>query len=171
MERGVGTRTAVRCLSRRVVHGASLLRCYGAVTERARLGCGGDRRLALIRRRAELRIRACSLDVLCLRRDGRNVSPLVSSLLLGSRTRVYAAVASVVADASHVRVVDDRRVIDVVHHGRVHVVDGLVVGEMAVVPAAAFISMTGVAVPVIDAAVEPDLLTPVPLVKDERAAA
>ena len=79
----------------------------------------------------------------------------------GSRSGLYAA-GTVVAHAVHNRgVVDVGVVVHIANHGRVHVVGGAVVSEVVSVPVAALVSVAGVAMAVIDAAVVADVASPV----------
>jgi hypothetical protein len=76
--------------------------------------------------------------------------------------------ASVVTDPVYGDV-GDGVVVDVMHHGGVHVVDGAVVVEMAVIPIAAAITLAGVSEAIINATVKADVRTPIAVV--ERVAA
>ncbi len=69
----------------------------------------------------------------------------------------------VVADAVDccVRIVDDCVVVNIMHDGRVHVVDRPVVIKAIAIPIAALIAVTRIAMPVVDASVIADVTTPV----------
>ena len=121
----------------RIIRGSGFAGRYGfAAVERSRPGRRSDRRLAAIGGRPQLRISTGSLHMLNLS-GGRREMPLMSGSFLFPRwTGVNPTGAAVVANPIHRRgVVDDRRVIDIVNHGYVHVGDRTVVEEMVVVPA------------------------------------
>src|SRR5258708_35769551 len=100
----------------------------------------------------------------------RKVSSAHHRFLFRPGTLVYATASAVVADARHIAFVD-RRVVNVVNHGDIHVVHGAVVEKVSIVPAPAFIPTTKVAVAVVDSAVETDLGGPEAFIEDEPAAA
>src|SRR6185437_4118150 len=82
--------------------------------------------------------------------------------LLCARSRADASAAAVVADAARMDVVDDGPVdVDIADVGDVDVVHRAVVVEVAPSPLTAGVTVTEVAVSVIDAAVEADLRAPV----------
>src|ERR1700730_6489813 len=87
---------------------------------------------------------------------------LGSLTVSGSLTSCDATVAAVITDACVVHVVvGDARVVGIVDHGDVYVVYGPVVGEMTAVPSAAVIPLTDISETVIDAAVDPDMRSPI----------
>src|SRR6266571_7075619 len=88
---------------------------------------------------------------------------LVSSgLFLRGRTSGYSAPATVETDSVDRRVVvDDCRVVGIVHDGDVHVGDGTVIVERVASPVAAEKADTGVAETVVNAAIEADSGPPV----------
>src|SRR5580700_1427618 len=104
--------------------------------------------------------------MLVLRGDGRNVALASGSIFLGSGASVYAAVAAVKAGAVTIGAVLNSRVVNVAVERDVHMADGLVVEEVPVVPAAAFVASARVAVAIIDAAVETDLRSPIAFVEE-----
>src|SRR5438876_8963313 len=107
--------------------------------------------------------------MLSLVRDRGNV-PLVSRpLLFRTRTLVDAAPSTVVTDASHIALID-RRVVNVVNHGDVHVVDGAVVEKACAVPAPALITSAEVAVAIVDPAIKSDHRPPKAFIENKSAA-
>src|ERR1700680_763947 len=94
------------------------------------------------------------------------MSLVCHGLLLRRRARVDPTIAAVVADPVHRRIVDHRGVVSVGNVGDVHVVHRTIVGEASVVPAPAFITLPGVAVAIIDSAVETYVRTPVAIIED-----
>src|SRR5579883_1967198 len=82
-------------------------------------------------------------------------------LLLRRRPRGRAAIAAVEADAIDPVVHDHRLTIDVGDPDIADVVDGAVVEEGAMVPMAAVIAVAGVAVAIVDAAIEADFAPPI----------
>jgi hypothetical protein len=91
-------------------------------------------------------------------------------LLFGPGALVYAAFSAVVADTSHVPLID-RSVVHIVNDGDVHVVDGAIVVEASPVPTSAFITVAEVAVSIIDSAIETYDRAPEAFIKDESTAA
>jgi len=109
--------------------------------------------------------------MLSLSGDRGDVSLVGSGFFLSRWSRGDPAGAAVVADPVHCGVVDHRGVVGVVNVGDVHVVHRTVVLELSVVPTAAFIAPTAVAVAIVDSAVETNVLTPIALIESEPAAA
>ncbi len=107
--------------------------------------------------------------MLSLNCDRRYMSLMRRRLVLSRWSRVDPAVASVVADAVHCGVVDHRSVIRVVNVRDIHVVHRTVVLELSVVPTAAFIALTAVAVAIVDPAVETYVRTPVAFIESVSA--
>lgn len=101
------------------------------------------------------------LFVLTLDRSGIGMTPLFGSQLLLRGTGLHAVRASVVGNAIVAVVVYNGLVINVVNVRYIHVVDGAVVVELVALPAAAIISVTRIAVAVINAAVESHGRTPI----------
>src|SRR5215469_11269946 len=109
--------------------------------------------------------------MLRLRRDRGNMPFTFGRLLRGARSGRYSARAAVVADAIVGIVVHHSDVVDVVNVSHVDIVHRAVVIELSVVPAPAFVAVTKVAPPVVDAAVEPNCRAPVASVEDISATA
>jgi len=86
-------------------------------------------------------------------------------LLLSGRTRCDPTRTAVVAHPVHRRIVDHCGVIGVVNVGDIHVVDRTVVGELSVVPAPALVTLTRVAVSIIDSAIETYVRAPVAFIE------
>ena len=130
---------------------------------------GGDRRVAAIAARRQFRVFGGGGDVRGLLRGRRNVPLGHGRAFLGGRYCPHAAGAAVVADP---RIVNDRHVllVDVGDVGRAEIIDALVVGEPAIVPAAALVAGAAIAEAVIDAAVEADMRPPVADIEDVVAA-
>jgi hypothetical protein len=79
---------------------------------------------------------------------------------LGS-TSLHSSGASVVSDALRVVVVDDRLVVHIVNVGYIHVVDSSVVVKLSTFPASAIVSIAGIAVAIVNTAIEPDGSAPI----------
>src|SRR5580658_2452036 len=155
---------------RRIVAPA-LFGCHDSVIFKCSwLGSGGDRWLAVIRRRPQLRIRASSRHMLSLSRYRRDMPLVCGGLFLSGGTRVDASVAAVITDACDRGVLDDPRVVNVVDHRNIHVVYGRVVEKVPVVPATAFVPVTNVTEAVVDPAIKANGRTPITFVKDEGSA-
>src|SRR5208337_4157296 len=90
-------------------------------------------------------------------------------LFFGPRTAVNSTVAAVVADAVHV-VVDHGSVVDVVNLSDIDVVHRTVVEEVVVVPTPAFVTLTEIAKPVTDPAVETHVWSPIAFMEKESVA-
>jgi hypothetical protein len=103
--------------------------------------------------------------VLQLRGHGRNTRPSIGYKFGRLRTDVDATATAVVRDTIGV-VDDDRAVIHIRDAGDVNVVDGAVVVEVMALPVSAVISVAGVPVAVVNAAVEADVWPPEAAVKD-----
>ena len=94
-----------------------------AFVERSRPRTGCDRRHAVVYRRSLLPVGLSCLHMLSLSGYRRNMSLTHGSLLLRCGTRVDPTIATVVADAVHYSsVVNNRRVVNVVDIGDVHIV-------------------------------------------------
>lgn len=93
------------------------------------------------------------------------------SFLLSGRPSGDPTGTAVVADPVHRRIIDHGGVIGVVNVGDVHVVHRTVVGELSVVPAPALVTLTGVAVAIVDSAIETYVRTPVALIESISAVA
>src|ERR1019366_448303 len=109
--------------------------------------------------------------VLCLFGGWRDMPLAGRSPLCSGRLGGYSAVAAVIASVVDPDVVDDGLVVnigDARHVG--DVIHRAVIEEGSMIPMTAFIAATRVTESIVDAAVVPDLRTPVPVVPDERAA-
>jgi hypothetical protein len=99
----------------------------------------------------------------------RNVPLTLRVLLLRRRTPRDPAFASVVTHPIHDRrIVDDGLVIHVVNIGDVHIRHRPVVEEAIVIPSSALETITEITEPVVDAAIETDLRSPIALMKKEH---
>src|ERR1700739_3930429 len=117
--------------------------------------CRRDRRLSVIYRGAELRVAPRGLKVLCLCSSGRDMVFPTGVLLFRSRSSIHSAISTVVTHARDVYVsVLDSRVVYVVHHRDIHIVDFPIVEKVPVLPAPAFVTTSEIAVSVVDAAIE-----------------
>lgn len=115
----------------------------------------------MIDRRQLRAIRGRHLLMLGLYRGGSHV-PLPQHIFLScGRPGPNAAVASVVADPVNRNVVDHPGVVGIVNVSDIHMVHRAVVIELPVAPIPAVIAVAGIAITVIDTAVEPDLRAPV----------
>ena len=132
----------------------------GAV-EGADLACCGDRRRAVVHAGPERLVLGRQSHLARLRRCGFDAGPPRNGELLRGRARGDAARAPVIADAIYGPVVDHSPVIDVgdVHVG--NVVHRTVVVKAPSTPLTAVKPRAGVAVAIVDAAVEPDVGSPV----------
>jgi hypothetical protein len=84
----------------------------------------------VIRRSAQFLVSACRLHVLTLNRGRWDVAVTRGRFVLRCWTSSHSAVAAVVADTVHSRVVvDDSLVVDIVYVGHVYVGDRAVVEE------------------------------------------
>ena len=79
------------------------------------------------------------------------------------------AIAAVVADAGFVAI-DDGGVVDVVDFRDVHVGHGTVVIKAVVIPSAAFIPVAEIAESITDAAVPPNVRSPIPFMEEKGTA-
>src|SRR5271154_4143074 len=98
--------------------------------------------------------------MLLLCRDAANMLFPAVCFFLRCGTGLDAAITAVIADARGV-IFDDRGVVGVMDDRFVHVIHGGVVEKVAVVPAAAIVSSPAVAVSIVDAAVEANVLSPI----------
>ena len=106
--------------------------------------------------------------VLLLCRCGPGVVLAGEGLLFGSWSRADSAAAAVIA---YMRDVGDHGLlVHVVERRRVHVIHSAVVEKVAAVPISAGVPRAGVAEPVVDTAVEPDLRAPIASVPEIRSA-
>src|SRR5205809_6932138 len=102
---------------------------------------------------------------------GGKVLGVGRGLLLRRGALVYAAISAVVADPSHVSVIDHGRVVHVVNDGDVHVVHGTIVEKVSTVPTPANVAVAEVPVAIVDSAIETHDRAPETFIKDEPAAA
>src|SRR5438270_676036 len=160
------------CVSRAAVNRAPLAGGHDPATAKCGwCGCGSNRRLAAIYRRAQLWIGAGFLDMLPLRSGGRQSASMRGRLFLRTRTSVNATVSTVVANASDVALIDYCRVVNVVNDRNIHVVDGAIVEEAIALPSAAFVATAEVSVAVIDTAIKSDhLIRPITFIKNKTTA-
>src|SRR5208283_5640855 len=108
-----------------------------------------------------------NLRMLCLCRHRWHV-PLTGCGLFCRRWLCGdSTLAAVIADTVNRRVIDHRRVVNIVNVGDIDVVHRSVVIELAVVPASAFVAMAEISVTVSDAAVEANLRPPIALIEKE----
>src|SRR5271166_1295648 len=91
------------------------------------------------------------------------------SLLLRGGAGFDSAAAAVEADARVA--LDHSGVVGIVNDGGVYAINGSVVSETAVVPAAAFVAISTIAVAVVDATGKADRLTPITFMEGIRVAA
>ena len=82
-------------------------------------------------------------------------------LFLRGRSRGSPTSATIEADASYSRIVDDGFVVDVRDVDAAEIIHGPVVSEDAVSPIAALIARTHIAEAIIDAAIESDMRSPI----------
>ncbi len=148
-------------ICRRMIRCARFAGCDCTVFGKcSRLWSRRNGRSALIHRGSKLRIAACGLNLLILG-SYRSDMPLSGSAFLGrSRTRLNAAVATVVADAVHRNIVHGC-VVNVMDVCNVYVVHRAVVVKLAVVPASALIPSAKITVPIGDSAVKTNLRSPI----------
>jgi hypothetical protein len=109
--------------------------------------------------------------ILKLRGHGRNAGAAIGCDLGGLRANVDAAASTVVGDAvvDGPVVHDDGAVVDVRDASCVDVVDGAVVVEVTAPPVATVIAVAGVAVAIVNAAVEADVRAPEAAMEDVAA--
>ncbi len=108
--------------------------------------------------------------VLNLRGHGRNTGAAIGCDLGRLWAYVDAATATVVGDAVDGRVVhDDCAVVDVRDPRDIDVVDGAVVVEVMTLPVATVIAVTGIAIAIVNSAVEADVRTPEAAMQDVAA--
>src|SRR5712671_3079238 len=133
---------------------------------RSGLWSGRDRRLAHVDRSPKLGVGPCNLHMLPLNRYGRNMSLSCRSQFLRLRRTVDSTIPAVIADPWGVRIDSWGRVVNVVNHGDVHVIDRGVVEKAIAIPTAAFITFTEIAKAVEDPAVKTYLWPPVAVIEN-----
>jgi len=144
----------------------------GAVSKCARPGSGRDGRFAVVYGGAQLPVGTRCLNMLVLRRHGRDMSCAGRGLFFGAGSPVDASATAVIADAIYGRVVvDDRRVVGVMDFRDIYIVHRAVIEKSVVVPTAAFITAAEIAVAVTYASVETDDRTPIALMEDKGISA
>ncbi len=97
----------------------------------------------------------------------RDVPFAHSGLILGSWPCRRSTIAAVKAGAPRSRIVDYGCVVHIMDIGDVHIVDGTVVEEASIVPAAPSVAVAEISIAVINPAVETDLGSPVALMEDK----
>ena len=91
---------------------------------------------------------------------------MTSRQFCGPGAHLQSALSAVEAHTSAAAVVSaDSAVVNVMHHGNVHIVNGAVVIEVPAAPVAALVADADIAEAVIHAAIEADMRTPVATVK------
>ena len=115
------------------------------------------------------RVGTCNLHVLPLLRCRRLASPMGGGQFCPGRAGGCSAVSPVVTDIVHCNVVDHSLVVDIRDVCRVDVIHRSVVVEASVAPISALIPVAGVAVAIVNAAVESDDGSPVALIPEIRA--
>src|ERR1700730_16127235 len=103
--------------------------------------------------------------MLSLLGDGSDVTLASGGFFLACGTHLHATVATVKADAITPVVVVYSGVVNVAIARDVHGAYRLMVGKVAVVPAAAFVAVARIAVAVVDTAVKPDFCSPIAFVE------
>ena len=159
-----------RCVFGRFVRSAGFLGRYCAALKISGLGRSCYRRLALIRGGAQLRVGTSLLHMLVLCRNRSDMALLVVCFLLRRRPLVDTAITAIVADAVS-RVVFNPSVIGVVDVLVVYAIYRGVVIKMIVFPPTAFVAVTTVAEPVIDAAIISNVRAPITFMEEECIAA
>jgi hypothetical protein len=153
---GVGGSLITACISTGPLAGMN----DSAIVESAGSWCGRHIRPAVVHR-GELRtIRSCSLLMLSLHTGHLDVVFPGYLPISGRLTRPDATSAAVVAHTGR-SAVDDPGVIGVVNDGHIDVIHGAIVGEMPMIPSSAKITHADVSKTVVDAAIEPDVRSPV----------
>ena len=122
--------------------------------------CRGERRVAVVAARRELRITGGRRDVPRLHFGRRDVFLILGRALRSGRLGFQSVCATHIAD---IRAVTDhqRLFVDVRDMNRPEIVGRPVIGEVIAVPAPAVIAAAAVAIAVVDAAVEADLRPPI----------
>lgn len=155
-----------RCLHRRVPgrhHSRSVKHCG--------LGSCRDRRTSVVHGREQRAVLSRGVLVLYLR-AGRGHVPLAHCGFLGrGRPCGHSSPTAVIADARDIDVVHQRPCVHVMDVCHIHVADSAVVIELPVTPVAAVVSLAGISVAIIDAAVVTHLRTPVSRVPQVAIAA
>src|ERR1700691_2756122 len=122
MGRRSGPRRCSSAVSRRMIRRSGFFGRGGARSrELSRPGRRSDRRLAVIRRSAKLRIGSRSLDMLHLRGHRRNMALVRPRFFLRSRPRRDATFSTVITNAIPHRPVDHRCVVNVMNEGGVYI--------------------------------------------------
>ena len=127
----------------------------------SRLRSSSDCRPPVVHGRQECVVGTGSLHMLGLQGRLLPVLLVCRCLFCLGRAGSNPAGTAVVADMVHGSVVDYRLVVNIVNVRDVDVIHRAVVVEGSVIPIAALIADTAIAVPVVDATVETDLRTPV----------
>src|SRR5579863_8047134 len=166
---GLRTRLGTSAIRRRMIGASGLTSRNDRTVEVSGPPSGSNWRTALIGRSAQLGITACRLEVLILSGNGSNVAIPCGNFVLGSRTRVDTAFATVVAD---VGVIHNRHmfVVDVVNIDDINVHDVAVIEKVAAVPASADETLAEIPEAVINPSIEADVRSPVTFVKKKNPA-
>src|SRR4029077_12714641 len=129
-------------------------------------------RFPLVRRSEEIFVFACRLLAIQLFRRGADFVGVGHRLsLFCVRLRLYSAISTVKARMVSVHVLCERIVdVGVVDHGLIHARHSGGVLEVVSTPSSAPVPISGIAVSVIDASIEPDGWPPVTLIKRIRTA-
>ncbi len=117
-------------------------------------------RPAVVHRRPLRTIVARQLFMLGLHRSRTDVSLACCSFLGSTGPGIDSSLSAVVANTIH-GVVNHRGVVGVVNVGDVYAIHGSVIVKISTVPITALIAVTVVAIAVVNAAIEPNLRTPV----------
>src|SRR5271168_1082492 len=172
MHRRVASRRVVVLRARSIAVDRSSLssRYRSAALEVPRPRRCRDRRLPMVRRCPQLRIRSRRFHMLRLRRHRPDVPFPRRRFFLRRCTRFHSSAPPVEAHPVHRRV-RHTRFIYVVNYRHVYVAHRPVVKKVSVVPPPAFKPMSKVPEAVIDSPIEPDRRPPISLVKNKRAPA
>src|SRR5882724_8812666 len=153
--RRISTAIPVAAAIRRRIVVAASLRCHYAASAKRRRSCRSrDRRLAMIRRRAQFPIASRRLYVLILSRHRPDVPFPRGGFFLRRCAHVHAPISAIVAHPRNIDVVLHVHVVHIANYSFVDVVHFAVVIKMVVIPSSAIISVSGVAPAVINAAIE-----------------
>jgi len=132
---------------------------------RKRLGDGQVGRAAMVHVGELGAICAGNVLILELSMHGRGVRLLASRQFRRPGAHLQPARSAVEAHTGAAAVFTDGAIVDVVDYGDVDIVDRAVVVEVAAAPVAALVADADIAKAVVDAAIEPDMRTPVATVK------
>src|SRR5579863_9619418 len=108
---------------------------------------------SVVRRYTQLRVSPRSLHMLSLYGDRRDVPLIRRRFFLRCGACFYSSVATVVANPIHGDVID-RRVVNVVDIGDVHIAHGAVIEKMSIVPASARKTHAEIPESIVDSTIE-----------------